>query len=166
MGRVLAALVVALLVAGAGCAEGEDSGSGGSYSSGDWAKLVATPTAAPGTWGALPYDQKHNICQEASETVQQTANEVSRGIMLGMGQELGEGRSYDPGELADLVAKLPVLWPRAQAMFYDQCMECGGPTEVIAHADQDRTLHVECATEGGIYPRAKSIPEGNTRIWP
>jgi hypothetical protein len=161
MTRVLALLILALLVAGAGCAEGEGSGSGGSYSSGDWAKLLATPSPAPGSWGALPYDQKHNICQEASQTLKETADAVGQGILREFASEHAEGTTLDSEKLAQFS-----LWPRAQAMFYDQCMECGGPTEVIAHADQNRALNVECATEGGLFPEAKSIPEDHTRIWP
>jgi hypothetical protein len=130
MGRVLAVLVVALLVAGAGCAQDEDSST-------DWATIEAivgrTPTPAPGTWGALAYDQKHSICQEAASTMKET--------VTGLGREPG----------------------RAESMFYDRCMACGGPTEVLAHADPDWLLIVECRTEDG---SPKSIPEDHRRIWP
>jgi len=94
------------------------------------------PAPAPGGFRGLPYDQQHSVCQEAARTVEETAKALGR------------------------------VWPRAQSMFYDQCMACGGPTEVLAHADPDWRLTVECATEGGLFPKAKAIPEGHTQIWP
>lgn len=137
MTRVLAVVVVALLVAGAGCWEDDDSPSGGR-------SLSATSTPAPGTWGALTYDQRHTVCSEAAEMFEEEANAHAR-----------------PG----------YTWPTAKPTFYTKCIQCGGPTEVYGYIterievygyiSEEEKLHTGCL---GLF--GPVIPDGATQFWP
>lgn len=99
-----------------------------------------TPSPTPSGWQALTYDQQHEICQEAAETLEQAAN--------------AKLNKLKPG----------YTWMTAKSRFYTSCMDCGGPMAVQAYITAEPLIYIGCIpfpTSLGPY-----IPEGAEQVWP
>jgi len=82
-----------------------------------WEMTRPTPTPGPGSFGSLPYDQRHTVCLEAAPIFEEDAN----------------GHA-PPGR----------TWPTAKPTFYTKCMDCGGPTAVYSYVTEDSKLYIGC----------------------